>query len=176
MTVRWIVKQSPDNQSMGLIEGPNYKAKCALGREGTATQRDMCEGDFKTPLGVYPFRRIYYRADKVSPPETKFPAHVITQNCGWCDEPTNSSYNQYVNLPFEVSHEQLWRSDDIYDLIIVMGHNDDPVVSDKGSAVFIHVARHGFLPTAGCIALELSNLQRLVGLIERGDEIKIIAA
>jgi L,D-peptidoglycan transpeptidase YkuD (ErfK/YbiS/YcfS/YnhG family) len=161
---------------VGLIEGPNYKAKCALGREGTATQRDMCEGDFKTPLGVYPFRRIYYRVDKVSLLETKLPPHIITPNCGWCDEPTHSSYNQYVTLPFEVSHEQLWRSDDIYDLIIVIGHNDDPVVSGKGSAVFIHAARYGFLPTAGCIGLELSNLQRLARLIEIGDEIEIIAA
>ena len=176
MTVRWIVRQSPNNESIGSLEGPNFKAKCALGREGVATQHDMCEGDFKTPLGVFPFRRIYYRSDKIAVVKTILPAHTITQDCGWCDAPLHPLYNQYVTLPFEASREKLWRSDDIYDLIIVIGHNDSPVVAEKGSAVFIHVAREGYSPTAGCIALEEIDLQKFVGLINADDEIEIMGA
>jgi L,D-peptidoglycan transpeptidase YkuD (ErfK/YbiS/YcfS/YnhG family) len=176
VTARWTVKQSRNDKSIGILSGPDFEVKCAIGREGVATQYDMCEGDFKTPLGVYPLRKVYYRKDKILPPETELPVHVITQNCGWCDAPAHPFYNKYVKLPFEASHEQLWRPDDTYDLIVVMGHNDSPVVVGKGSAVFIHVAREGFWPTAGCIALELTDLQKLIGLMGVSDTVEIIGA
>ncbi|UTW55452.1 L,D-transpeptidase [Kordiimonas sp. SCSIO 12610] len=176
MTIRWIVQQSANQQSIGRFKGPNFDARCALGREGIATQQDMVEGDFKTPLGVYPIRQIFYRPDKIAVPKTQINVSETSKACGWCDDPNHVDYNRYIRLPFGASHEVLWRGDNIYDLIIVIGHNDDPVIPWKGSAVFIHVARDDYSPTAGCVALNLNDLSQLVELLSPGDEVEILPA
>jgi L,D-peptidoglycan transpeptidase YkuD (ErfK/YbiS/YcfS/YnhG family) len=174
MTVNWAVRPSPQEKSIGIFEGPEFQAKCALGREGMATQLDMCEGDFKTPLGIYPVRRLLYRSDKIAAPDSTLSIKAITDKCGWCDDPERTEYNRYVELPFSGSFETLMRDDDIYDLILVIGHNDNPVVAGKGSAVFIHVARPGYLPTAGCVALAFDDLIKLVGQLSPTDQIEIL--
>ncbi|MFX6266199.1 hypothetical protein ABTF63_19150, partial [Acinetobacter baumannii] len=81
---------------------------------------------------------------------------------GWCDDPAHGDYNRKVRLPFSASHEQLWRDDDLYDLVVVIGYNDQPVQQGAGSAIFLHVADPNFKPTEGCVAIELPSLLSVV--------------
>jgi len=129
---------------------------CAIGRSGIST--DKWEGDGATPVGRWPLRRLLYRPDRVATPTTKLPTLEITKDDGWCDDPACAEYNRPVTLPFSGSHERLWREDHLYDLVVVLGHNDDPPVPGKGSAIFLHVAGPGYAPTEGCVALSKPHL------------------
>lgn len=124
---------------------------CALGRAGVTT--DKREGDGATPAGRFPLRQVFYRADRLDAPTTGLPCTSIQPHDGWCDHPTNSKYNQLVQHPYAASAEHLWRDDHRYDLVVVLGHNDDPIVPGAGSAIFLHIAAEDFRPTEGCIAL-----------------------
>ncbi len=134
--------------------------KCAIGRSGFASQKR--EGDGTTPIGSYRFRKIYFRPDRIEKPFANMPSEAITSQAGWCDDPKDPQYNRFVNLPFGASHEKLWRADQLYDLLIVVGHNDNPPVPYEGSAVFIHVAREQFSSTEGCVAFTLKDLLCIV--------------
>ncbi|KZD12845.1 L,D-transpeptidase family protein [Oceanibaculum pacificum] len=129
---------------------------CALGKSGLV--RTKQEGDGGTPIGVWPLRRLFYRADRLALPETGLPLHPIDPSHGWCDAPDDAAYNQLVTLPYPASHERMWREDGLYDLVVELGYNDDPVVPGGGSAIFLHAARPGYLPTEGCVALAQADL------------------
>jgi L,D-peptidoglycan transpeptidase YkuD (ErfK/YbiS/YcfS/YnhG family) len=133
---------------------------CALGKGGVRTDKE--EGDGTTPAGLLPLRRIFYRADRVAPPRCAMPIEPIAPSDGWCDDPTDRDYNRFVHLPHEARHEELWRRDEIYDVIAVLGWNDAPVVKGRGSAIFLHVVRPNYAPTEGCVALVLPDLTRLL--------------
>jgi L,D-peptidoglycan transpeptidase YkuD (ErfK/YbiS/YcfS/YnhG family) len=134
---------------------------CALGRAGIVA--DKVEGDGGTPVGTYPLRYVLYRADRLAaPPATGLPVEALTPDRGWCDDPDHPDYNRPVTLPFAASHEKLWREDGLYDVIVVLGHNDDPPRPGKGSAIFMHVARPDYGPTEGCVALALPDLLELL--------------
>jgi L,D-peptidoglycan transpeptidase YkuD (ErfK/YbiS/YcfS/YnhG family) len=130
--------------------------RCALGRNGVSGRKR--EGDNTTPVGSWPLRQLLYRADRVRLPATHLPVRQLTPFDGWSDEPADGDYNRLVKLPRSAHAEQLWRSDHLYDLIVPVGYNDEPVVRGAGSAVFIHVARPTFSPTAGCVAFAMNNL------------------
>jgi L,D-peptidoglycan transpeptidase YkuD (ErfK/YbiS/YcfS/YnhG family) len=130
--------------------------RCAIGKGGIT--QDKREGDGATPVGGWPLRRVLYRPDRLDPPETTLPVAALTPEDGWCDDPRDSSYNRAVSLPYPASHERLWRDDGIYDVIVILGHNDDPPLPGAGSAIFLHVARDGYGPTLGCVALALPDL------------------
>jgi L,D-peptidoglycan transpeptidase YkuD (ErfK/YbiS/YcfS/YnhG family) len=133
---------------------------CALGRGGiTATKR---EGDGATPKGEFSLRKLYFRPDRGPIPRCGLDIETITPDLGWCDDPQSPAYNRPVILPFSASHETMWRDDHLYDLVIVIGHNDAPPRKGAGSAIFLHLAREGFSPTEGCIALRRSDLIRLL--------------
>lgn len=132
------------------------KYKCVIGKNGISA--DKKEGDEATPVGTFPIRKIFYRADKIKKPISPFKTIALSQNDGWCDEINDQKYNQFIKLPYSASHENLWREDDLYDIIVVLGYNDNPPVPGKGSAIFIHIARPAFTPTAGCIALAYNDL------------------
>jgi len=144
----------------GRLEWPGGAFRCVLGRGGV--KADKREGDGATPVGTYPLRRVLWRADRLERPETGLPAAPIAPDDGWCDDPADPAYNRPVTRPYPASHEELWREDGVYDVIVVLGHNDDPVVPGLGSAVFMHVARPDREPTAGCVALPLPDLLRLL--------------
>jgi L,D-peptidoglycan transpeptidase YkuD (ErfK/YbiS/YcfS/YnhG family) len=129
---------------------------CALGRGGI--RADKVEGDGATPAGCYPLRRVLYRPDRLAPPRTALPVAALSPHDGWCDDPADPLYNQQIRQPFGASFEVLWRTDALYDVIVVLGHNDAPAVPGKGSAIFMHVASRDYAPTAGCIALARSDL------------------
>ncbi len=133
---------------------------CALGRSGLAA--DKREGDGATPIGRFPLRRLLYRADRLALPATGLPLQAISTHDGWCDSPLDPAYNRQVRLPYSASAEDLWRADHLYDLVVVLGHNDDPVRPGGGSAIFLHLATDDYAPTAGCIALARGDLLDLL--------------
>ena len=140
--------------------------RCTLGKNGVISVSNKLEGDGCTPKGVYSLRESYYRSDRISPPTTKLQSFQINENDGWVDEPLDPLYNKHVKLPYNASHECLYRSDNLYDLFAVIGYNDDPVIPGKGSAIFFHVSDDLNSGTAGCIALPLADLQYVLAKID----------
>lgn len=148
--------------------------RCSVGRNGVISGNDKKEGDGCTPAGTFRFRRLFYRADRLQSHHDLFaklsdriPCRALTANDGWCDAPDAASYNHWVDLSrfdTSISHEKLWRDDADYDVILVLGYNDDPVVPGKGSAIFMHVSTADFKGTAGCVALPLP-LQDLLQIL-----------
>jgi len=114
-----------------------------------------------------------YRADRIEPPQTLLNIQKITKTDGWCDDPSHPNYNRPIQLPFAASHEELWRDDHIYDIIVILGHNDNPPVPEKGSAVFFHLARENFEPTQGCVAVTLECMLEILKTAESGIEMEI---
>jgi L,D-peptidoglycan transpeptidase YkuD (ErfK/YbiS/YcfS/YnhG family) len=155
----------------GSLRIGDRRFRCALGGAGVTTAKR--EGDNATPAGTFPLRRVYYRADRVPPPETALPVTPLSTGDGWCDAPDDPRYNQPVRLPYPARHEKLWRDDHVYDVIVVLGYNDAPAEPGKGSAIFMHVARPGYAPTEGCVALALSDLQAVLATCGPDTRIKI---
>lgn len=147
--------------------------RCAVGKGGI--RQDKREGDGATPVGLWPLRELFYRADRVAEPTCGFQARPLKADDGWCDDPADPAYNRRVNLPIAAGHEALWREDSLYDVIIPMGFNDAPPVPGKGSAIFFHVAREDYAPTEGCVALRKADLLALLPLIGPGDAIEVLA-
>jgi len=161
-----ITVTAPDRLDCG---GRTYR--CALGRGDIVA--DKTEGDGGTPAGAYPLRRVLYRPDRLTPPSTGLPVDEIGPDQGWCDAPGHPDYNRQVQLPFAASHEELWRQDMVYDVIVILGHNDDPPTPGNGSAIFMHVARPDYGPTEGCVALALPDLLEVLAVCGSGDVIRI---
>jgi L,D-peptidoglycan transpeptidase YkuD (ErfK/YbiS/YcfS/YnhG family) len=157
----------------GRVVGAGRNWRCALGKGGI--RADKREGDGATPVGRFALRRVLYRPDRLGAPDTRLPVSSIAPDDGWCDDPRHPAYNRPVKLPFDVSHERLWRDDHLYDVIVVIGHNDDPPVPFMGSAVFVHVARPDWGPTEGCVALARDDLLALLAEAGPADEIEILA-
>lgn len=148
--------------------------RCAVGRAGIGVKQR--EGDGMTPAGSWPLRRVLYRADRLeTPPQSVLPVEKIEPDHAWCDIPGDPNYNQLVRLPHASIDERLWREDQLYDVIAVIGFNDAPVIPGAGSAIFLHIAEPGFRPTAGCVALRLSDLLDAIAQLRRDDRL-IVAA
>ena len=161
-------------ETRGLARLGDRTFDCSLGRSGLVA--DKREGDGGTPIGRFPFRRLLYRADRVARIETRLPARHIERDDGWCDDPASPDYNKPVRLPHPARHEEMWLESQLYDLVVVIGHNDNPVVAGAGSAVFLHVARADWGPTAGCIAFKRENLLMILSQVSTTDGVDIRAA
>lgn len=135
----------------GVITWQDQRYRCAVGTN--KINQKISEGDGVTPIGCFPMRAVYYRADRVGKPTTALPVLNIEPHAGWCDEPGHPEYNKLVYQPFAASHEKLWRDDHIYDVIVELGFNDAPVIPGIGSAIFIHISRPDYAPTQGCVAM-----------------------
>ena len=147
-----------------------FKVKCAIGKKGIGNKRK--EGDLITPKGQYKIKYILYRKDRVKI-STKLKKKVIKKNMGWCDDPKSSHYNKLVKLPFAHKHEKLYKKENIYDIILVLNYNMNPVKKNKGSAIFIHVAKNNFKKTEGCVAIKKQNLIKLIKEINPNTRVKI---
>lgn len=147
--------------------------RCALGRAGVVPAADKREGDGASPAGVWPIRRVLFRPDRGPAPRTALDVEAIRPTDGWCDAPDDLAYNRPVALPYPARCESLWRDDGLYDLIVVLGHNDDPPVRGFGSAIFLHLAKEGYPPTEGCVALARPDLEALLALARPGDAVEI---
>ena len=160
-----IVKKS------GYLKYKNFKYRCALGKAGV--NKKIKEGDNITPKGVFKITKIYYRSDKIKIIKTNIKKIKITKNMGWCDDPVSRFYNQQIKLPSKFSHEKLYRNDDLYDLIAVLNYNTNPIIRNKGSAIFMHVAKSSYKKTEGCIALKKDDLIKIVMQIKKNTKISI---
>ena len=135
-----------------------YKIKCAIGKRGITSKK--IEGDRKTPKGTFAFRK-----DKVSKIKSHLKKIIIKKNMGWCDESGNKHYNKLIQFPFNLSAEKLWLKESIYDVIVVINYNLRPVIQNKGSAIFLHIAKKNYRSTKGCIAIKKKDMFFLIGLI-----------
>jgi L,D-peptidoglycan transpeptidase YkuD (ErfK/YbiS/YcfS/YnhG family) len=140
----------------GILAGADLRCRAAIGRAGRTSAKQ--EGDGATPAGVLRLIRVLYRADRVKPPACLVPVEPIAPDDGWCDDPLDRLYNRMVKTPYPGRHEALCRQDSIYDITGVLDWNMHPVIPDRGSAIFLHVATVDYQPTAGCIALSLPDL------------------
>jgi len=150
----------------GKLAFQGHSFDCMLGRSGIL--RDKHEGDGGTPAGVFSLREVRYRADRfAAPPATRLAVARTMPNDGWCDDPHDPNYNRPITRPYPASSEEMWRADDAYDVLAVIGYNDAPPVPGAGSAIFLHVMRqedgHG-LPTAGCVSLVRADLLAVLAL------------
>jgi L,D-peptidoglycan transpeptidase YkuD (ErfK/YbiS/YcfS/YnhG family) len=157
----------------GRLSWAGRHYRCALGPGGVRLEKR--EGDGATPAGAFPLRRVLYRADRVQRPLTRLPVARLGRDDGWCDDAADPRYNQQVRLPYAASHEHLWRQDHVYDVIVVLGYNDAPPVPGRGSAIFLHVARPDYGPTAGCVALALPDLLALLAAVGPEDRLVVQA-
>ncbi|MBM3488355.1 MAG: hypothetical protein FJX67_17275 [Alphaproteobacteria bacterium] len=147
--------------------------RAAIGRAGIAP--DKREGDGATPIGSFPIRNGFWRADRLARPATAIALAAIDPADGWCDDPGDPTYNRAVRLPYAGRHERLWRADGLYDLVLVLGYNDDPVVAGRGSAIFLHCAAADFGPTEGCVALALDDLRVVIAGWRAEDRVVVLS-
>jgi L,D-peptidoglycan transpeptidase YkuD (ErfK/YbiS/YcfS/YnhG family) len=157
---RMTVRRKPGNPKQGrLIAGP-LSLPVALGRGGIKANKR--EGDGATPRGIFRLKRLWWRAGRHPRPPTLLPTQRIMPDDGWCENPSDRHYNQRIKVPPRSNADRLSRDDNLYDFIVELDHNTRPRVVGRGSAVFIHVARPGFAPTAGCVALSINSLRHLL--------------
>lgn len=154
----------------GYLKYKNLELKCTLGKAGIGIKKR--EGDNITPKGTYKIINIFYREDRIKKISSKFQLIGITKKIGWCDDPKSEYYNQLIKLPTKYSHEKFFRKDNIYDLVLVLNYNMRPIIKNKGSAIFIHIAKKN-KKTAGCIALSKMDLITLIKKIDKKTKIKI---
>jgi L,D-peptidoglycan transpeptidase YkuD (ErfK/YbiS/YcfS/YnhG family) len=157
----------------GKIAIDGQLVDCVFGKNGVISAADKREGDGKSPIGIWPIRKVYWRADRGGEPISCFTTIALEPNFGWCDTPTDVNYNRFVTHPYPVSAERLWREDVLYDIIVELGHNDSPPVPYMGSAIFLHCAKPNYPPTEGCVAIEISDLRKLLKLANTDSAIKI---
>ena len=160
-----IVKKS------GYLKYKNFKFRCALGKGGIK-QKER-EGDFITPKGKFKLIKIYYRSDRIKKINSALKKIKIKKNMGWCDDVSSNCYNKQIKINKKISHEKLHRKDNVYDIIVVLNYNLNPIIKGKGSAIFLHVAKKNYNKTQGCIALKKNELLYLVSKIKKNTQIRI---
>jgi L,D-peptidoglycan transpeptidase YkuD (ErfK/YbiS/YcfS/YnhG family) len=167
-----VVRRAPGAGSQARIMLHHGVRPAALGRNGIRALKR--EGDGGTPLGRLPVRQVLYRADRMLRPRTPLLLRAIGEHDGWCDDPADQNYNRLIRLPSHRSAEGLKRDDHLYDLVLVLGYNDRPRVKGRGSAIFMHLARPGFTPTDGCIALERHDFLMLLSQLRANSKIVVL--
>ena len=149
----------------------NNKVKCAIGKKGIG--RKQKEGDQITPRGTFRVKDILYRKDKINYLRSVIKKTPIKKNMGWCDDPKSKDYNKLIKYPFNYKSEKLYRSNNIYDIILVLDFNMHPIKKNKGSAIFIHISNNKYSPTQGCIAIKKKELLKLIKFIDKKTKIFI---
>lgn len=155
----------------GMLTCGAISVPCALGRSGRTFRKK--EGDGASPVGIWPLRQIYYRNDRIVRPLSKMPVSLIRKGWGWCETVGDRNYNRRVNLPYPTAHEDLKRSDNFYDIVVETSHNQKPRIQGRGSAIFFHIARANFASTAGCIAISLRDMQKVLVCCSRKTKLAI---
>lgn len=167
-----IVRRAPGRPTEARVQLAHGVRRAAIGRGGIKVLKR--EGDGGTPIGLMPIRSILYRADRLLRPRTALPLRAIGPGDGWCDDPGDRNYNRPVRIPYGPSTESMMRADSLYDIVLVLGHNDRPRVRGLGSAIFIHVARPGYAPTEGCITFSMRDLRALVDELRLGGRVLVV--
>ena len=149
----------------------NYKVKCSIGKRGISSKKK--EGDYKTPRGTFKFNKVYYRKDRILKIKTKLPTFVIKRNMGWCDDPRSKKYNKLISFPYKYTAEKLHLRKKIYDIILVLDYNINPIKKNAGSAIFLHIATKVFSPTKGCVAISKSDMINLLRGLNKSSRLTI---
>jgi L,D-peptidoglycan transpeptidase YkuD (ErfK/YbiS/YcfS/YnhG family) len=165
------IRTRPGRPAQGILRAGALALPVALGRAGI--KADKREGDGGTPRGLFRALRVWWRSDRLARPRTRLPVHRIGPSDAWCEDTTDRNYNRRVQRSANEPGDRLWRADSLYDIVIEIDHNTRPRVAGRGSAVFIHVARPGLSPTAGCVALRFRDLGRLLPRLTTKTRIKI---
>jgi L,D-peptidoglycan transpeptidase YkuD (ErfK/YbiS/YcfS/YnhG family) len=165
------VRTRPGRKSQGWLFAGPLTVPVALGRTGI--KADKREGDGGTPRGRFRPLRLWWRADRLPRPRTLLPVRRISPDDAWCEDPHHRRYNRAFRRSANEPGDRLRRADGLYDMVIEIDHNTRPRVAGRGSAVFIHVARPGFAPTAGCVALRVQDLKTLLSRINSKTRILI---
>ena len=165
------VRSLSRRSSTGWLTLGSLRFRCALGRGGRVASKR--EGDWATPVGSYALCHAYYRPDRLRRPQTSLPLSALRPSDGWCDAVGDRNYNRHITHPYPASAEHMWRKDGLYDVVVVLDQNMRPRVQGGGSAIFMHVARPGYKPTAGCIALRRDHLLQLLKWVRKGTRIVI---
>jgi L,D-peptidoglycan transpeptidase YkuD (ErfK/YbiS/YcfS/YnhG family) len=160
----------------GAFDLAGRRLRCALGAAGVTPAAEKREGDGKSPLGVWPIPRVLFRPDRCARPVTALPVLALRAQDGWCDAPGDPNYNRLVELPYAASAERLWRDDELYDVVAVLGHNDAPAVPGLGSAIFLHLARADYAPTQGCVAIARADMLDLLAVAGADAAVAIVEA
>ena len=157
----------------GILRVGALALPCALGRGGVRALK--LEGDGATPIGRHHVMRAIIRGDRMRmPPPARLRTSRVRPRDGWCDAPGHASYNRPVRLPCRASAESLWRADQLYDVVVVLDYNVTTRSRGRGSAIFWHIARQGFAPTEGCIAVRPSDMRLVLPLLKRGRPLDVI--
>ena len=149
----------------------NYKVKCAIGKRGIGIK--MREGDLITPKGSFKIMKVLYRRDRIKRLKPKIKTVIINKEIGWCNDSDSKYYNKLIKYPFNYNSEKLYRKDNIYDIILVLNYNMNPIRKNKGSAIFLHIAKKKFESTEGCIAIKKNILKKIVESISKQTKVKI---
>lgn len=165
------VRARPGIRTQGWLAAGPHRLRVALGRGGIRVNKR--EGDGGTPRGSFRLVRLWWRPDRGPRPATRLPVRRITAADAWCEDPADRRYNRHVVRPAGTPGDRLRRDDHLYDLIIEIDHNTRPRIASRGSAVFLHVARPGFAPTAGCVAFAAPALRRLLARLGPSTRITI---
>jgi L,D-peptidoglycan transpeptidase YkuD (ErfK/YbiS/YcfS/YnhG family) len=138
---------------------------CIVGRNGRGYRK--CEGDGRTPVGVFCLRQGFFRGDRMLNPAAQLGVKQMRRSDGWCEVPGSGFYNRHVKLPFRHGHESMWRGDEAYDVVFATSHNERPRVQGAGSAIFFHLTRDGSEVTAGCVAVSKADMRKILSLCGR---------
>jgi L,D-peptidoglycan transpeptidase YkuD (ErfK/YbiS/YcfS/YnhG family) len=164
------VRAAAGQRSRGWLSAGGQTVKVALGRGGIRANKR--EGDGGTPKGTFHLRRLWWRADRHPRPRTHLPVRAIGPADAWCEDASDRRYNQPVRLNAQQRGDRLTRDDHLYDFIIEIDHNTKPRIAGRGSAVFLHLARQDFSPTAGCVSMTKGAMLRLLARL--GPQTKIV--
>jgi L,D-peptidoglycan transpeptidase YkuD (ErfK/YbiS/YcfS/YnhG family) len=172
---RLYVRRAPRDLRRGVLIADGWAFPCALGRSGMSSRKH--EGDGATPVAEMRVVSGWFRPDRLVRPRTALALEPITARDGWCDAPSDPNYNCPVRLPFAASHEEMLRADRLYDVCLVLDWNLPPSGRKRngGSAIFLHIARPGFPPTEGCIAIAPETMRRLMPRIGPETVVKVLA-
>ncbi len=167
-----IVRAAPKARSRAILQFGPLRLQAAIGRSGiTAVKR---EGDGATPRGTMKLISGYMRGDRIRGIAISLPMHRLKNTMLWCDAPTHPAYNRPVKVPFAASHEVLMRDDHLYDICLVMDWNISSRKRGCGSAIFFHLARPGYMPTEGCIAVSLGDMKRIASFMTKDTRVVVL--
>ena len=167
------VRRRPGKPSQGIVSLQGLTIPCALGAGGVKALKR--EGDGATPLADLRVLGGYFRAGGIVPRRERLGLARIRPDLGWCDAPGDRNYNRPVGLPYRASHERMYRRDHLYDVCIVLDWNISPRRRNLGSAIFLHLARPGYAPTHGCIALKPRDMARILPLLSKRTVFRVLA-
>ena len=167
-----LVRPAPGSKSRAIVQVGPLRIPAAIGRTGRTSRKR--EGDGATPIAAMPLLSGYLRGDRLALPKTALPFRRIQPSMLWCDAPNHPSYNRLVRAPFKPSHEEMARADELYDICLVLDWNVTSRRRSAGSAIFFHLMRPGYEPTAGCIAVSKRDMLRILPHLRRGTVVRVL--